>query len=70
MSSSVIRQKSESQNEGNKKTKHAKFSKKRTCVYQGVRNELHLLKIFRSDIASFSDSRKNSRMVNIKSFKK
>ena len=44
----VIRQKAESQNGGNKKTKHAKFSEEtdifsplihtRKCVYQGVRN--------------------------------
>ena len=46
--SSIIRQKGESQNGGNKKTKHAKFSAKtnisyplirtRTSAYQGVRN--------------------------------
>ena len=41
--SSVIRQKGESQNGCFKKTKHAKFSKKRifltrTCAYQGARN--------------------------------
>ena len=47
-SSSIVRQKGESQNGGNKKTKETKFSKKinisyplirtHTCVYQGVRN--------------------------------
>ena len=37
-SSSIIRQKGESQNGCFKKTKHAKFSEKRTCAYQGVRN--------------------------------
>ena len=41
--SSIIRQKGESQNECFKKTKHVKFSEKRTftfltCAYQGVRN--------------------------------
>ena len=41
--SSVIRQKGESQNEGSRNAKHAKFSEKqtfrvRTCTYQGVRN--------------------------------
>ena len=43
---SALRQKGESQNIGNKKTKHAKFSEKtnifypliRTCAYQGIRN--------------------------------
>ena len=36
----VIRQKSESQNGGNMKAKHAKFSEKQTCTcaYQGLRN--------------------------------
>ena len=38
MMASVIRQKGESQNGGNKKAKYAKFSEKRTCAYQGVRN--------------------------------
>ena len=40
MISSVIRQKGESQNGGNKKAKHTKFSTKRTFppAYQGVRN--------------------------------
>ena len=47
-SSSIIRQKDESQNGGNKKTKETKFSEKmnisytltrtHTCAYQGVRN--------------------------------
>ena len=37
LESSVIRQKGESQNGCFKKTKHAKFSEKRTCAYQGVR---------------------------------
>ena len=47
-SSSIIRQKGESQNGGNKKTKEIKFSEKmkisypliriHTCAYQGVRN--------------------------------
>ena len=52
-SSLVIRQKNESQNGGNKKAKHAKFSEKRTfftpwyvhvrtCAYQGVRNARYL----------------------------
>ena len=52
-SSLVIRQKSESQNGGNKKAKYAKFSEKRTfftpwyahvrtCAYQGVRNARYL----------------------------
>ena len=50
-SSSVLEQKGESQNWGNKKTNHAKFSKKRTfftpigtrtCAYQGVRNNQFL----------------------------
>ena len=41
--SSVIRQKTESQNGGNKKTKNVKFSEKRTflnptCACQGVKN--------------------------------
>ena len=35
--SSVIRQKGESQNGCFKKTKHAKFSEKRTCAYQGIK---------------------------------
>ena len=47
-SSSIIRQKGESQSGGNKKTKETKFSEKmsisytlirtHTCAYQGVRN--------------------------------
>ena len=41
--SSVIRQKGQSQNGCFKKTKHAKFSEKRTCAYQRVRN-VHLSK--------------------------
>ena len=39
--SSVIRQKGESQNVCFKKTKHVKFSEKRTfltCAYQGLKN--------------------------------
>ena len=35
---SVIREKGESQNRGNLKTKHPKFSEKQKCAYQGVRN--------------------------------
>ena len=41
--SSVIRQRGESQNGGNKKAKHAKLP--RTCAYQGVRN-IHLSENF------------------------
>ena len=46
LESSVIRQKGESQNGCFKKTKHAKFSEKRTCAYQGVRKFLENLACF------------------------
>ena len=52
-----VRQKVESQNGGNKKTKHAKFSEKltfltpqrrtRTCAYQWVKNVRFFRKIWR-----------------------
>ena len=54
--SSLVRQKGESQNGGNKKAKHAKFSEKGTCAYQGKRNVRNSEKFFAFLLPPFWDS--------------